>query len=85
MTEDFCNPRKLKWACRRGMLELDVILERYVENCYDQADEETKAQFHQLLLCQDQDLFDWMVKHETVAAEYRDIVKKVLAGMGGKG
>ena len=26
---------RIKWACRRGMLELDVILLPYFEACFD--------------------------------------------------
>lgn len=75
MTSDLSNPRKLKWACRRGMLELDVILERYLSNHYEHADAKTQQQFQALLLCQDQDLYRWLIKHEPAPPEYEKIVK----------
>ena len=43
---------KLKWKCRRGLLELDLVLEKYMEaNPYD---EELDA----LLELQDNDLWE---------------------------
>ena len=35
------DKRRLKWACRRGMLELDVLFEPFVEQAYDELSEES--------------------------------------------
>jgi len=40
---------KLRWRCRRGMKELDVLLTRYVEEEYSKALPDDKAAFRQLL------------------------------------
>ncbi len=29
---ELLEARKIKWKCRRGMLELDILLERFYEN-----------------------------------------------------
>jgi antitoxin CptB len=43
---------RLKWKCRRGLLELDLVLEKYLEsNPYD-------AELVELLELQDNDLWD---------------------------
>lgn len=55
---------RLKWACRRGMLELDVLLEPFVEQHYLSLDQEQKAQFERLLTCDDPDMFAWFMGHE---------------------
>ena len=55
---------KLKWACRRGMLELDVLLEPFVEEAYDALSNEDKAAFQRLLACEDPDLFAWFMGHK---------------------
>lgn len=55
---------RLVWACRRGMLELDVILGPFVEYEYDALDETQKATFCRLLECDDPDLFAWFMGHE---------------------
>src|SRR3989338_3022621 len=65
---------RLKWACRRGMLELDVMFERYVEQRYSTADSQEQAQFQQLLTYPDQVLFDWLVKRESAEPTMQSMV-----------
>ncbi|MCF2856280.1 succinate dehydrogenase assembly factor 2 [Pseudoalteromonas sp. SMS1] len=55
---------RIKWACRRGMLELDVLLEPFVEDAYDQLSDEDKMVFQRLLEVEDPDLFAWFMGHE---------------------
>jgi antitoxin CptB len=40
---------RLRWRCRRGMRELDVLLRRYVDERYAAASGEHQAAFRQLL------------------------------------
>ncbi len=54
---------KLRWACRRGMLELDVLLAPFVEHGYDALTEPEKHIFERLLPCDDPDLFAWFMGH----------------------
>ncbi|GHG65228.1 hypothetical protein GCM10010919_12420 [Alishewanella longhuensis] len=54
---------KLRWACRRGMLELDVLLAPFVEEGYDALNDQQKADFERLLACDDPDLFAWFMGH----------------------
>lgn len=56
------SDQRLRWACRRGMLELDLLLEPYVLECYEQASPAEQRKFVKLLACADQDLFDWFLK-----------------------
>ena len=44
---------KLRWRCRRGMRELDVLLTRYVEERYRDAPAAHQDAFRQLLEAQD--------------------------------
>lgn len=53
---------RVKWACRRGMLELDLIFESYVEQHYLKASAAEQALFISFLESTDQDLFDWLLK-----------------------
>ncbi len=53
---------KLKWRCRRGIREFDVLFTRFVENEYPQLTEEQKEWFHQLLDEQDPIIMDWLFK-----------------------
>ena len=50
------SPGRLKWRCRRGMRELDVLLERYLDRDYPQADGESRQAFEQLLEMSDPQL-----------------------------
>ena len=58
---------KLRWACRRGMLELDILLAPFVEDGYDALSLEEKQVFEQLLASDDPDLFAWFMGHRTAA------------------
>ena len=59
------NKPRLRWACRRGMLELDVLFMPFVEQAYDNLSIADKAVFERLLACQDPELFAWFMGHET--------------------
>ena len=52
------------WASRRGMLELDLILQPFVENTYDSLSEHDQLRFDALLEREDQQLFVWLMKRE---------------------
>ena len=58
------NKNRLLWACRRGMLELDLILASFVENVYDALEDNDKLRFQVLLECEDQSLFMWFMKRD---------------------
>ncbi|MAD74199.1 MAG: succinate dehydrogenase assembly factor 2 family protein [Rheinheimera sp.] len=62
MTELMIKPR-LRWACRRGMLELDVLLAPFVEDGYDALSLQQKRDFERLLAADDPDLFAWFMGH----------------------
>ena len=47
---------KLRWQCRRGSLELDLLLKNYLETDYLTADETEKARFRELLMLEDDEL-----------------------------
>lgn len=58
---------QIKWQCRRGMLELDFILEKFVDNYFDALSDVDKKTFAQLLTEDDPTLYDWLVVgHEPV-------------------
>jgi len=47
---------KLKWQCRRGSLELDLLLQHYLDNSYLQADSDEQERFAKLLELDDEAL-----------------------------
>jgi antitoxin CptB len=44
---------KLRWRCRRGCLELDLLLTRYLEQHYPAANAQQKRQFEELIALDD--------------------------------
>jgi len=49
---------ELQWACRRGMLELDVLLGNFLNEAYGNLSLQDKQYFVELLSYPDPELFD---------------------------
>jgi antitoxin CptB len=64
MTISSSEMSRLRWRCRRGMRELDVLLQRYLEQRYACAPEEEQRAFEALLELPDPELFAYVVKRE---------------------
>ncbi len=74
---------RLRWQCRRGMLELDLMLEAFVEKRYDSLSLKSKKAFHQLLNCQDQILLDYLMGQDIPNnKDVADVVKQVRDAAG---
>lgn len=69
---------RIVWACRRGMLELDMFLLPFAEQVYPKLSSAEQAQFKNLLAMPDPQLFAWLMGHEQVTeSEFVDIVKLI--------
>lgn len=55
---------RLRWACRRGMLELDVLLLPFVDQAFDSLTFQQQETLERLLTCDDPDLFAWFMGHQ---------------------
>jgi antitoxin CptB len=55
---------KLRWRCRRGMKELDVLLTRYVEEQFCDAPAAHQAAFRELLEAQDTVIYAYCLGQE---------------------
>ena len=66
---------RMKWRCRRGLLELDIVLERFV-GCYGTLDTQQKMVFDILLDMPDTQLWD-MIGGKLPAAD--EDQRKLLA------
>ena len=70
---------RVRWQCRRGMLELDVLLVPFVKEVYPSLDAEDQARYRKLLECEDQDMFGWfMQRGEPEDADLRRMVRMIL-------
>ncbi len=56
---------RLRWQCRRGLLELDLLFEAFIENGYCNLSDIDKENFSQLLEYQDQTLQEWLLGKST--------------------
>ena len=72
--------RRLRWRCRRGTRELDLILTAFVDAHYDGLSEAERRRFERLLESADPQLTDWLC-HDAQPAdkEIASIVKRILA------
>ena len=50
------------WHSRRGMLELDLVLEPFVKERYRELSSDDQAIYRRLLDSEDQQLFDWFLR-----------------------
>lgn len=56
------DKNRLFWASRRGMLELDLVLQPFLEKIYPRLDKQDQRRYQQLLDCEDQELFNWFLR-----------------------
>ena len=52
----------MRWRCRRGMLELDILLAHFVERHYACLDETQRSTFNTLLDMPDAELWDMITE-----------------------
>ncbi len=51
----------LRWRCRRGIREMDIVLQTFLEQCYDTLSDIDKQSFTALLDETDLDIMNWMM------------------------
>lgn len=66
---------RLTWHCRRGMLELDLILQNFLKNGLDKLNFEQIQCFDNLLNCTDPELYAWLMGYDTPEdAQFHDLI-----------
>lgn len=71
--------KRIRWASRRGMLELDLIMVPFVEQRFRELPELDKQRFINLLESEDNDLFSWFLgRGKPEDPELADIVQQVI-------
>jgi antitoxin CptB len=53
---------RLSWRCRRGMKELDVMLQRWLKHRYPQASMQERIEFDRFLDLPDPELLGYLVR-----------------------
>ncbi len=65
---------KLKWKCRRGLLELDIVLDRYLKEA------DVDPRLSELLDLPDNDLWDIVAgRSESYQPHLKDVVARLRA------
>ena len=73
---------RLRWQCRRGMLELDLLLNRFLDTAFAELDAAQRVTFNRLLAYQDQILYDWLMGHAVPAdADIRELLQRIRRAM----
>ena len=57
---------RIRWRCRRGMLELDIVLQGFVDKHYMQLNKTELQHFDKLLSLSDNDLWDTITSKKKV-------------------
>jgi antitoxin CptB len=71
---DRVEREKLKWKCRRGLLELDIVLERYLKGLH------VDPQLSELLDLPDNDLWDIVAgRSDDYPPHLKDVVARLRA------
>lgn len=75
--------RRLAWQCRRGLKEVDLVVNGWLDNFFEDAAEADQALFARLLEEQDADLFEWFTERsrpeDPVVA---DLIDRMLRDLG---
>ncbi len=71
---------RLRWQCRRGMLELDILLREFLEKGYDRLTSDEKLTFDRMLAIGDQQLLEHLMGRELPDdKDIADVINKVRA------
>ena len=69
---------RLLWRCRRGIKEMDIVLQDFIKDSYDELNNENKSAFSKLLEEQDLDILNWILgKDKPEDTELIEIIKKI--------
>lgn len=68
---------RLRWKCRRGMLELDAWLAGFVDEVYPSLGGAQQAAFAGLLEAEDPDLYDWLCGRGSPPEPYLDVLSRL--------
>ena len=72
---------RIRWHCRRGMLELDLVLNGFVQRQFDRLDATQIEAFRELLEYSDNDLLDLIMRRaEPVDTRLRGVLDLVRCG-----
>jgi antitoxin CptB len=74
------NLERIRWRSRRGLLELDIVLGRFIDKHYAHLDEAGQQAFEALLDMPDNPLWDMIAgRQEATHIEQQALLEKIRA------
>ena len=72
------NLSRLHWQCRRGMLELDELLDGFLQKAYTDLSAAQKQTFEEILELPDQLLFDYLLgQGKPIDKDVADVIQQI--------
>ena len=68
---------RLLWRCRRGIREMDILLQDYLETHYDTSSVEDQNTFEALLDEADLDILSWIMQKTSPDEKYVGIITTI--------
>jgi len=69
---------RLRWQCRRGMRELDVLLQGFLDRGYAQLSDHQRATFEHLLTSNDNRLLEYLMgRSQHADREVADVIERI--------
>ena len=65
---------ELRWRCRRGLRETDILLQRFLKDQYEHAAPKEKQHFEALLNETDLDILAWITARSSPPERYTNII-----------
>lgn len=70
---------RLKWRCRRGLLELDLVLQAFIREGYTALGRKERQHFDRLLALPDDTLLAYIQGREIPSDEkFNELIKKII-------
>lgn len=66
---------RARWRCRRGLLELDIVLQRFMDKHYATLDSSALRQFETLLDLPDNDLWDMIAQNDVENGNLQPVLR----------
>ena len=83
MNEAPFSIEKLRWRCRRGMRELDVLFQRYLSERYAEDARDDQQRFCDLLEAQDPELQRWLLQGlDHPDPDFRPLITRIRSLFG---
>ena len=69
---------RARWASRRGLLELDLLLSPFIEEGFADMPAELRALYRELLFQDDQDLLEWvMARSDPAEPRWQPVIAEI--------